>query len=101
MYVFQSLVHRHINPTTSLLDRLPIPIGTFISQNVYEHQLKSVHAITTKSSCRFVDVHNGKEEQINHSWVVRIHIVYDLIPLFLIIIATEPQGDSGCYGPRP
>lgn len=51
---------------------MPVPIGAFISANVYNNRLKSEHDIKTPSSCRFVNVANGKEEKKGHSWMVTI-----------------------------
>lgn len=51
-------------------DRMPIPIGNFISGHVYNDKLKSVHSITDSLCCRFIDVGNGVEESVGHSWKV-------------------------------
>ncbi|KAF5359610.1 hypothetical protein D9756_003107 [Leucocoprinus leucothites] len=49
--------------------RMPVPIGTIVSHHVYNDRLKSVHRITTKTCCRFVDVPHGREEFRGRSWV--------------------------------
>jgi len=51
---------------------MPVPIGEFISKHVYGGRLKSKHAITSISSCRFVDVFDGVEESQGHSWKVSL-----------------------------
>ncbi len=51
--------------------RMPTPLGDFISEEVYENKLKSVHNITDRSAVRFVDVWKGREELVGSSWKVR------------------------------
>ena len=51
------------------IDRMPVPIGNFISRNVYG-LLKTQHEIQDSGCCRFVDVSNGVEESKGHSWKV-------------------------------
>jgi len=48
---------------------MPEQIGNFISTNVYDGRLKTVHALASGACCRFVNVWKGKEEQRGHSWV--------------------------------
>jgi len=48
--------------------RMPVPIGNFISKEVYNGKLKTQHEITSWSSCRFVDVRHGKEQRMGTSW---------------------------------
>ncbi|KIY67259.1 P-loop containing nucleoside triphosphate hydrolase protein, partial [Cylindrobasidium torrendii FP15055 ss-10] len=47
--------------------RMPIPLGKFISKNVYGNKLKSVHDIGTPC-CLFVNT-VGIEEKQGHSWI--------------------------------
>lgn len=49
---------------------MPRPIGDFISANVYGNKLKTVHEITSPTSCRFIDVSNGQEKKKGCSWLV-------------------------------
>jgi len=79
---------------------MPVPIGEFISKHVYGGQLKSKHAITLISSCRFVDVFDGVEESQGHSWKnlreveVAIEIAKQLTSAgksFRIITPYDPQ----------
>ncbi len=49
---------------------MPVPIGNFISRKVYANRLKTEHAITANTCCRFVDVSHGKEVFRGGSWVV-------------------------------
>ncbi|KAG6821288.1 hypothetical protein H0H93_000148 [Arthromyces matolae] len=60
----------HLRKKAILLDtqyRMPIPIGNFISKEVYCNRLKSDHKIKTWDSCSFVDVANGKEQKSGKS----------------------------------
>lgn len=62
----------HLRKSAIFLDtqyRMPVPIGQFISRHVYNHQLKTIHSITTAKSCIFVDVANGKEAKKGSSWM--------------------------------
>jgi hypothetical protein len=57
-----------------LLDRMPPQIGDFISDAVYDGQLRSnpSHPITdTTVACHFIDVSHGKEQGDGTSWKVR------------------------------
>ena len=56
----------------SIPDRMPIPIGNFISQNMYNGRLKSEHNVSNTNSCRFIDVRDGVEESSGRSWEVRV-----------------------------
>ncbi|EIM87813.1 uncharacterized protein STEHIDRAFT_146026 [Stereum hirsutum FP-91666 SS1] len=49
--------------------RMPRVVGSFISRHVYDGKLETVHAITSASACRFVDVQKGREKQEGHSWI--------------------------------
>jgi hypothetical protein len=57
---------------SSVVDRMPTVIGYFISRQVYNSQLRTVHDTNTLTCCRFVDVSNGKEFKKGLSWVVRV-----------------------------
>jgi len=62
----------HLREKAVFLDtqyRMPVLIGEFISRQVYNKQLKTVHSITTAKSCVFVDVANGKEQRKGSSWM--------------------------------
>ena len=52
------------------IDRMPTVIGNFISNHVYDSDLRTQHAINTPTCCRFVDVRNGEEIQKGVSWTV-------------------------------
>ena len=43
------------------IDRMPTPIGEFISERVYDRMLRSEHLITSRDCVAFVNVKNGKE----------------------------------------
>ncbi|KZT00794.1 uncharacterized protein LAESUDRAFT_665317 [Laetiporus sulphureus 93-53] len=49
-------------------DRMPKPIGQFISRHVYGGQLKTCHSIISRQSCRLIDVAKGKEQKSGNSW---------------------------------
>jgi len=51
---------------------MPVPIGNFISNAVYDRRLKSSHNIRSLSSVSFVDVQHGKEERAGTSWTVSV-----------------------------
>lgn len=53
------------------VDRMPVPIGTFLSARMYNGRLHSQHKITDKSACKFVDVNHGEETRAGNSWKVR------------------------------
>jgi hypothetical protein len=55
---------------------MPIPIGTFISNNVYEGRLQSQHSLSSWKTCRFVDIPNSKEAKRGNSWVVSQQLCY-------------------------
>ena len=62
---------KHLKPTAYFLNtqyRMPVPLGEFISQEVYNSKLKSIHKITESSCVRFVDVRKGTEESVGSSW---------------------------------
>lgn len=52
-------------------DRMPLPIGNFISKQVYQNRLKTEHSIRENSCCRFIDVSYGREVSRGRSWIVR------------------------------
>ncbi|KAI0712807.1 P-loop containing nucleoside triphosphate hydrolase protein [Cerioporus squamosus] len=62
--------------------RMPVPLGDFISEAVYDSRLKSAHAITDSSCVLFVDVRKGEEERVGSSWKVTplsvLHVGFDL-----------------------
>lgn len=51
-------------------DRMPIPLGEFISHNVYNSKLKSCHKIDDPSCVVFIDVAKGEEKSCGKSWTV-------------------------------
>ena len=59
-----------ITSVTPLADRMPTAIGDFISRQVYDSQLFTVHAIRHATCCRFVHVSNGAEVKSGVSWMV-------------------------------
>ncbi|KAG2139017.1 AAA domain-containing protein [Suillus clintonianus] len=48
---------------------MPVVIGNFISHHVYDQKLRTMHEITSKTACRFLDVKTGREEKAGHSWI--------------------------------
>ncbi|RPD58061.1 P-loop containing nucleoside triphosphate hydrolase protein [Lentinus tigrinus ALCF2SS1-7] len=62
---------KHLKKQAHFLDtqyRMPVPLGNFISQAVYESRLKSHHTIKASSCVLFVDVRKGHEEHVGSSW---------------------------------
>jgi hypothetical protein len=55
----------HITP-----DRLPIPLGAFISQKVYNGKLRSSHSVADNSCIAFIDVCKGEEKKRGSSYKV-------------------------------
>ena len=49
------------------LDRMPIQLGEFISEQIYNGQLRSFHKIKDEA-CFFVDVAEGREKRNDKSW---------------------------------
>ena len=64
---YQSAVLMIFRPCT---DRMPVPLGEFISEHVYNHKLQSLHSIRDTSCIKFVDVSKGIEQQQGKSWTV-------------------------------
>ncbi|KAJ4477546.1 P-loop containing nucleoside triphosphate hydrolase protein [Lentinula aciculospora] len=63
----------HLKLTSYFLNvqyRMPIPLGDFISKQVYEARLRSSHLITVNTCVRFVDTLRGIEEKSGSSWTV-------------------------------
>lgn len=60
----------HLSNASFHLDRMPKPIGAFISKHVYGGQLNSVHTVTSRRSCILVDVSRGEETKSGNSWTV-------------------------------
>jgi regulator of nonsense transcripts 1 len=48
--------------------RMPLVVGSFISQHVYDHKLMTVHDNDSKAACRFLDVKKGQEQKAGKSW---------------------------------
>lgn len=59
-------------------DRMPVPLGNFISGQIYESTLNSDHWQEELSCVSLVDVSDGREERCGHSYMVcRSHSFYD------------------------
>ena len=64
---------KHLKPSAYFLNtqyRMPIPLGEFISEEVYNSKLKSIHDIFDSSCVCFVDVRKGVEESMAPGWKV-------------------------------
>ncbi|KAG2743528.1 P-loop containing nucleoside triphosphate hydrolase protein [Suillus brevipes Sb2] len=62
----------HLRKRAQFLDtqyRMPLVIGNFISRHVYDHKLMTVHDITSKTACRFLDIKRGQEQKSGKSWM--------------------------------
>lgn len=55
-------------------DRLPVPLGGFISDTIYEGKLRSSHEIVDHSCIVFIDVEKGKEERRGKSYEASISV---------------------------
>ncbi|OJA13623.1 hypothetical protein AZE42_03977 [Rhizopogon vesiculosus] len=64
--------------------RMPVVVGDFISRHIYDHQLMTVHDISSRAACRFVDVKMGQENKSGHSWVneQEIQVIIHLARLY-------------------
>ena len=58
--------------TRRLADRMPVPLGDFISKHVYDSRLRSSHDIKAHTCIKFVDVRKGAEDSAGSSWKVRL-----------------------------
>ncbi|KAI0712798.1 P-loop containing nucleoside triphosphate hydrolase protein [Cerioporus squamosus] len=75
---------KHLKPSAYFLNtqyRMPIPLGQFISEEVYNSKLKSVHKISEKSCVSFVDVRKGQEQSVGSSWrnIEEVHAVVNVV----------------------
>ena len=61
---------KYVSPHASP-DRMPVPLGNFISKHAYNSKLISSHKITDSACIKFIDVRKGKEERVGSSWKVR------------------------------
>ncbi|KAI0827584.1 AAA domain-containing protein, partial [Trametes gibbosa] len=64
--------------------RMPVELGKFISEAMYQSRLKSVHKTLGSSCIRAVNVRKGKEETAGSSWqnTEEAHTVVNLIRLY-------------------
>ncbi|KAK0482994.1 P-loop containing nucleoside triphosphate hydrolase protein [Armillaria luteobubalina] len=61
----------HLKDIAHRLDtqyRMPHPLGDFISREVYDNRLRSVHDITDPSCIAFIDARNGNEKKSGFSY---------------------------------
>ncbi|KAI1783492.1 P-loop containing nucleoside triphosphate hydrolase protein [Ganoderma leucocontextum] len=75
---------KHLKPSAYFLNtqyRMPVPLGEFISEEVYNSKLKSIHNITDSSCVRFVDVRKGVEESMAPGWknTEEVHAVVNIV----------------------
>lgn len=80
-------------------DRMPVPLGMFISEEVYNKKLRSEHKISDMGCVAFVDVTKGREEKCGNSWKVSrlLALCEDETKLQL---TTEPGRDPLCCQSR-
>jgi hypothetical protein len=71
MYDHGISCHKSTTKDESSADRMPVPLGMFISKHVYDGRLKTQHLVKTRDAVQFIDV-PGTEEQPGQSWVVRL-----------------------------
>jgi hypothetical protein len=67
-----SILLRYHLLTCTYEDRIPAPLGRFISQAVYDSRLESVHELESLSCLSFVDVAMGRETNSGFSWTVSL-----------------------------
>lgn len=60
--------------TFPIVDRMPVPIGNFISRHVYNEKLQSKHAVTSMSCLSFINVPESREVKAGFSWKVILFI---------------------------
>lgn len=53
-----------------VVDRMPLPLGNFISRQVYDDKLFSKHPVSAMSCVAFVDARKGTELKTGFSWKV-------------------------------
>ncbi|PIL29510.1 hypothetical protein GSI_08318 [Ganoderma sinense ZZ0214-1] len=75
---------KHLKPSAYFLNtqyRMPLPLGEFISEEVYNSKLKSVRKITDTACVRFVDVRKGTEESMDPGWknTEEVHAVVNIV----------------------
>ncbi|KAK0434049.1 uncharacterized protein EV420DRAFT_1282801 [Desarmillaria tabescens] len=54
---------RKIHFLDTSVNRMPMPIGDFISEHVYNKKHKTIRNISSKTCCRFVNIPKGREHQ--------------------------------------
>ena len=59
-------------PHNIAADRLPAPLGKFISEEVYLGKLRSCHKIVDHSCTTFIDVSKGEETKQGNSYKVSV-----------------------------
>ncbi|KAI6030237.1 P-loop containing nucleoside triphosphate hydrolase protein, partial [Pisolithus marmoratus] len=63
---------KHLHREALFLDtqyRMPSVIGDFVSQKVYDGDLKTCHKNSVSLACRFVNVERGQERRSGKSWI--------------------------------
>ena len=89
---------KHLKPSAHFLNtqyRMPVPLGEFISEEVYNSKLKSVHAITDSSCVRFVDVRKGSEESLAPGWKVSMPPFSSAFKIRIILRLEHGRGTCG------
>lgn len=61
-----TLFARHVSHNG--VDRMPIPLGAFISDKMYGGRLQSDHSIDDMNCLKFIDVSRGGEDRAGKSW---------------------------------
>jgi hypothetical protein len=78
-------------------DRLPIPLGEFISKNVYDGKLRSKHSIADYSCVTFINVSKGRETKKGSSYLVSETGQIRIKPI-LEVDACEIEHGGSAYG---
>jgi regulator of nonsense transcripts 1 len=58
---------------------MPVALGAFISDEVYDGKLRSEHRINDMECVAFVDAAKGQEEKCGTSWRVRDYVRFPQI----------------------
>ena len=61
-----------LRPDITASDRLPVPLGGFISETIYESKLHSSHNIVDHPCIVFIDVKKGREARQGKSYKASI-----------------------------
>jgi hypothetical protein len=76
--LFSHITLSHTDDIAS--DRLPVPLGEFISETVYNGKLRSCHEVVDHSCIAFIDVWKGEERKRAISYEVSVRARCRVVP---------------------